>query len=136
MNDRSLGLQALAYYANAVGEDLNSFVAYYDKQSPKLIVNFGGAVRLSNLSQSRIKDAMTSIARFAKKGDRPFYGSFFDALAGERQTFRFDDLKDVAAKTAQDVKRVATLGISLWLVPTALVAAFFIFKALSKKGSR
>lgn len=133
MNSRQLATQALAYYAVAVGEDLNALIAYYDQKSPKFMASFGDAIKLSNLSQARIKDAMQALAKASRKGERPFYGSFFDALAGERTTFRFDDVKEVAAKTASDIKKVATLGITAWLVPTALIAAFLVFRALAKK---
>ena len=125
MTDSDLGKKAIRYWFEASdlskeGKSVNDAYQYYsdtsrktNRVSPSFVSNLGGAVRLSELSDKRIRDAMGSLAAINPSG-WPYQTSFFDALSGERLSFRYEDAVDVAKGTVQDIAGAAKAGLGIY----------------------
>lgn len=123
-SDRTQGLLALQYWyeaplstwlRNNPNASPQAVVSYYDTAEPVFIENLGGAVRVGNMSQSKVKSAMEKLATqsatdFALEDPSklllPHYTFFFDALSDEITSIHFDDVESVIGQTVSDVGAV------------------------------
>ncbi len=144
MSDTDTGKKIIRYWfeksnLKSQGKTVNDAWNYYadtsrktNRVSPSFIVNVGGAARLSNLSDSRLRDAMESLAATNPNG-WPSQTSFFDALAGERLSFRYEDAVDVAKGTLSDIKSAAGFGLSIYVVVLGIGSLIFLYPLLSRR---
>ena len=141
MSDTDLGKKAIRYWFEASdlskqGKSVNDAYQYYSDTSRKtnrvsssFVNNLGGAVRLSELSDKRIRDAMGSLAAINPSG-WPYQTSFFDALSGERLSFRYEDALDIAKGTAQDIAGLAKTGLGIYVGVLAVGILILVYPLL------
>ncbi|MCM2278318.1 MAG: hypothetical protein NDJ89_09605 [Oligoflexia bacterium] len=135
--NRAQGLKALTYWYQQAGLQFKGLmfadvVAYYDTRHPTFIGVFGSAIDDIKQSESRrwetVQAAMRDLAA-AGQGRLPHYQDFFNALIGERLSFRWTDAKDVAIETVQDVVQVAKAGLGIYAAVIAVGIIVFFWQA-------
>lgn len=130
--DRERGVAALKnWYDVSNAADFYTFdqvVASYDSKHPTFLENFGGAVRVGELSTDRMGLALRQLYVDSDSGKLPDYHQFFEALQGEVTTLRFEDYKAIAEQTIHQtvstVEKAAVVGIAaygLWIAGGLLV---------------
>lgn len=129
--------RALMYWYRASGIDehdqsFQDVVDHYDSISPSFLKNFNGSINDWSRGESRLKSAMEALAN-AGPGQLPWQGSFFNALNSEINTFRFEDVKDVAKGTLSDIQSVASTGFSTLMLGLGIgIVGYLVWKMRRK----
>lgn len=119
-------------------KDFEGFIQHY-RVDHFLLENYGdyrefdeslerlGKTFENHASRSDILAAMDTLARTTVQGKVPNIQSFYDVLAGQVDSFTFQDFKGVVKKTASDVGGVVVTGLSLWAAKVLAGAALLYF---------
>lgn len=119
-------------------DNYEDFIQYY-RVDHYLLENYNELVIFDDFLESQNKafeiaghddsvDAMKALARETQKGKTPHYSAFKQALAGQVESFTFQDAVNVAEKTAKDVGKVAMAGAGLWLAK--VIGGFIVVSML------
>lgn len=102
-----------------------SAIAYYDKVSPKFFENFGASAK--TVPARKIKEELGKIAS-SYGTSYPHYSLFLGAVGKAASTLDFQDAKDVARKSLEDVSSALSIGSKIIFFGAVAVGLFLLYQ--------
>jgi len=122
---------------------LEELFSEIDKQSKSVISGLGLGVKLSDINDSRIKDAMTKVAELSDGKIPKNPQIFLQALSDRVQEFDLQGFGEVALEAAKDTAKlaeqgvkIATLGAGVYGLVKLLAVIIPVIMLLKQKGSK